>query len=1009
MADAVAQRDEGSRAGTRFRPSFGGAYACVGLKVWGGRADRWTGRFGRLMTCDHATNILREGAAGWRRFSLWCCRGTMRLGVAFVVFTAMSLAVVGEAAAELNSAPGPGLFLEGTGRALAESGGALVVGGAISAIGPASNPLAGWSTATGAPASAIPAVSGAAGRVLAVVADGSGGWFIGGSFARVGGVSRDSLAHVLPDGSVDPAFDPAPSFGGTRDSEGVVSQLVLSGGTLFMSGNFDWVAGVARHGAAAVDAVTGAATAFAPDPDHWVPTGPPLTLAVADGTVFVAGSFSAMSGLPRMHLAALDSATGAPLAGFDAHLTLYEGVGGLVIVGSRLYLDVGNPNPAGGVTYTSALRALNIADGTQVAAFAPVCAYPRVLAATADVVYVADCAPSGPEGLDALRAADGAPLPGFAPVDGVTGPVALVGSQLFVSGTVNSATADNVAHYLEQVDAATGAVKRSFITDRAPDAVAAGAGELVAGGTAVLGGAVARENLAAFDVTDGTPIGAFAPQVDGVVYAVAIAAGNVYFSGAFTHVNGVPRAGLAAVRLSDGVLVASFAPANVGEVGSMVASASTLYIGGQFDQAGGQPRHNLAALNLTDGTATSFDARLPGFVVSALQLAGSTLYVGSGGSSSPGLSALDATTGATLPAFQPTLNGSSVDRLALGGNTLYIIGDFQTVDGQPRASLAAVDATDGSLRDFNAAGSLSPGGAIAATPTAVYLGAGPYNAVPRSLGEVTPTGALTAFDPQLSPTPAPAAAAVALLVGADGSLYATGDFQTSALAPTYGIAEFRPLSPPLAPPVNATPPEVQGTPVAGQTLTCTTGTWQGSPDQYTYGWLVDGRLNGSLMLYDYLTSAAHGNTFAVVDSQVGHHVSCEAIARNGGGTTSAASAAVPITTPTGTSQGPVPTPPATQTPPTTPNTAPTPSTGTHTAPPGAPARAGPPAPATPCVEPALKHRDLKVALRALARNHCGVTIRHANSIHLRGRVLRASGRPGRHYPRGHRIVIVIGT
>jgi hypothetical protein len=65
----------------------------------------------------------------------------MRLSAAFVVFTAMSWAMVGEAAAELNSAPAPGLFLEGTGRALAESGGALVVGGQISAVGPASNPL----------------------------------------------------------------------------------------------------------------------------------------------------------------------------------------------------------------------------------------------------------------------------------------------------------------------------------------------------------------------------------------------------------------------------------------------------------------------------------------------------------------------------------------------------------------------------------------------------------------------------------------------------------------------------------------------------------------------------------------------------------------------------------------------------------------------------------------------------------------------------------------------------
>ena len=692
-----------------------------------------------------------------------------------------------------------------------------------------------------------------------------------------------------------------------------------------------------------------------------------------------------MSGLPRTHLAALDSATGAPLAGFDAHLTLDDGVGGLVSVGSRLYLDIRTYHPTGGVTYTRAVRALNAADGTQVTAFAPVCEYPRVIAATADVVYVAGCA-SGPEGLDALRAADGAPLPGFAAVGGVTGPVALAGSQLFVSGTVNSATAVNVAHYLEQVDATTGAVKRSFITDRAPDAVAAGPGELVAGGTAVSGGAVPRQNLAAFDVADGSPIGAFAPQVDGVVYAVAIAAGNVYFSGAFTHVNGVPRAGLAAVRLSDGVLVASFAPASVGYVASIVASASTLYVGGLFDQAGGQPRHNLAALNLTDGTATGFDARLPGFVVSALQLAGSTLYVGSSGSSSPGLSALDAVTGATLPAFQPTLNGSNVDRMAVGGNTLYITGDFQTRRRSATASLAAVDATDGSIPTTS-------------TPRAA---SGPSGRSPRPRRRCISAASLRTTQSHAASASSADRSPDRIRPPTDSEPHSSRRSRSPARHRRHPLRDRRFPDQRARPDLRhrGVPPALASARASREHDTPTgTGHSRRRTDADLHnrnmarlrrpvhlrlaGRRPAKRESDALRRADVRRPREHvrrrrapGRTRGVLRGD-----------RRNGGEDDAASAPVTITTAPATPV-PVPAPTPPQIPPTTPDAAPPPPTIRTSHPPAPQREAGPSAPTTRCLQSALDHRALTVALSALAPDLAAGRMPHAHSIHLRGRVLR---------------------
>ena len=54
--------------------------------------------------------------------------------------------------------------------------------------------------------SGLPSVTG--GSVEAVAPDGSGGWYIGGSFNTVGGLTRDRLAHILANKTVDTSWNP---------------------------------------------------------------------------------------------------------------------------------------------------------------------------------------------------------------------------------------------------------------------------------------------------------------------------------------------------------------------------------------------------------------------------------------------------------------------------------------------------------------------------------------------------------------------------------------------------------------------------------------------------------------------------------------------------------------------------------------------------------------------------------------------------------------------------------
>jgi len=66
--------------------------------------------------------------------------------------------------------------------------------------------------------------------VKAAVSDGSGGWYVGGDFTQVLGVTRNRLAHIGGDGSLDPDWNPG--------ATGSVNALELSadGNSLYVLG-----------------------------------------------------------------------------------------------------------------------------------------------------------------------------------------------------------------------------------------------------------------------------------------------------------------------------------------------------------------------------------------------------------------------------------------------------------------------------------------------------------------------------------------------------------------------------------------------------------------------------------------------------------------------------------------------------------------------------------------------------------------------------------------------------
>jgi hypothetical protein len=172
-------------------------------------------------------------------------------------------------------------------------------------------------------------------------------------------------------------------------------------------------------------------------------------------------------------------------------------------------------------------------------------------------------------------------------------------------------------------------------------------------------------------------------------------------------------------------------PTTNGVVTAEAISGSTLYIGGSFTQVlppGGAPvaRNGLAAIDLNTGQVESFDVGLPILSgVDAIAVGDGLVYVGGffdgmvQGTSVQSLLAVDPATGA-LSSYHPAVsNGGAdgtVDAILPAAGHVYIGGQFDSIAGTARTSLADTDPATGAPSTFNA--NLGPAaGTAATTPT----------------------------------------------------------------------------------------------------------------------------------------------------------------------------------------------------------------------------------------------------------------------------------------------------
>jgi uncharacterized delta-60 repeat protein len=194
---------------------------------------------------------------------------------------------------------------------------------------------------------------------------------VGGSFSSLGGITRRSVARMSATGVVDPVFDPSTNGQVVAIATQPDGKVLLGGFFSSLTPNGTTTA-VTRNSIARVNADGTLDTAFNPNPN-----GAVTTIAVqSDGKILIAGSFSSLTpngateavtrgGLARLNADGTVDTTFTPSPNNSISAILVESDGKIIIAGA--FSGISYENSSVGILGLARLNA----DGSVVTTFAP--------------------------------------------------------------------------------------------------------------------------------------------------------------------------------------------------------------------------------------------------------------------------------------------------------------------------------------------------------------------------------------------------------------------------------------------------------------------------------------------------------------------------------------------------------------------------------------------------------------------------------------------------------------
>ncbi len=539
------------------------------------------------------------------------------------------------------------------------------------------------------------------GVIYAVVSDGNGGWYIGGSFTQVGNVSRANIAHILPDGSVDLNFLPS-------GANGIVRALAISGNYLYVGGDFTSLNGITRNRIARVDLTTG-------NIDTWNPNANGSVYAILPygASVYVGGTFTSIGGQTRNRLAELDANTGTATAwnpnvqnGVVWCMALYSSNNTLYIGGTFTLIAGVTRNRIAGVSITTGQVVWYPAGGANNTVYSLSIGY-----SFGDFLFVGGAFTTiGGIGRNYLCAFN---LPGGTLNAWNPNPNAIVysvftsGMELYVGGIfwlISGQPRNRVAKFDFSTSVAVLTGWDPSVLNNSVYAFSSyGSRVYIAGNFGGIN-ARGRNRIASIDLSTGN-LTNWNPGADNTVLAIFVAEPYLFIGGQFTNVAGQSRVRLASFNLNDGSLT-TWNPSANGDVRCFSSSGSILYVGGAFTsitQGVARARNRLASFSLETGQLTQWNPNANGAVYTMF-ISDNYLYVGGSFTTIDGLARnrlakFNLATG-ELSNWAPNVN-NTVWSIAVRGSVVYIGGDFTSVNAVGRNYIAALDASSGILLSWN--------------------------------------------------------------------------------------------------------------------------------------------------------------------------------------------------------------------------------------------------------------------------------------------------------------------
>lgn len=591
------------------------------------------------------------------------------------------------------------------------------------------------------------------GSVKAIARSADGSIVFGGNFLAVNGVKRGNIARLLPDGSLDPDWNPVAN-------SSINAIAIASDGAIFVGGFFTEIGGRSRERIAKLSA-SGSGLA---DPD-WNPGADASVDALAfdvAGALYAGGTFTTLSGEARGRLGKLATSGFAqldpswdPNVGGSVRALAYDAAADMLFIGGDFgvvaatarasiaklagsgFGDVvldWNPGSDGIVTSLqldglgrlyagghfdsfasephARIARVDTITGIGDAAWAPSVAGGNVLSIALDGnrIYLAGSFTSVADvtqpSLARVSTINGTTDAGFAPVlNAAVHRVASFGTGIvYIGGTQLTDINAQVRLGFALLDASGSLLAANnvlhqgsvYALTRLP-----ATGEMLVGGDFYFADASSRRNLLKLD-SNGLLDATWIPRTDGEVFALTLdaAASAVYVTGTFLNVDGVSRPSVAKIATGGiGTVDLGWNPAPDGGVETVAVSADgAVFVGGSFAQIAGSARDRIARVSAVAAQLdTGWNAAGADGPVKTLGIAPDGSLFASGpfttinGATRAGLAKIEPLTGVVDAQWSADLDDLRIARsMVFANDAIYIGGGFTTVAGVPRVSLAKI-------------------------------------------------------------------------------------------------------------------------------------------------------------------------------------------------------------------------------------------------------------------------------------------------------------------------------